>query len=484
MCTDPKPDFSTCRVLAAGAVAAATGWFTPIVFAGCPGAVIEIFLLQGDNAPGAGANFQSFDRPNISEIGLIGFGGDTDAATNQDDIVYVDLMLIAQEGDPAAGVPGGGYGSFEFFETAHQINVTGEIAYIVNLTGVPTSANRAVYKSGALIAREGDPAPGIPGRLYVDFGFAGVADDGSVGYLADLDGSTSDDSVIYFDGSILYRQGQPVPGMPGETWDGDFDEIQWNGNGDLLFEGNTSMPGSMDMVVFRRRTTKMGVVQDIVAQEGQAIDANTGPDFLELILQTALAENGQWALRGNLGVAMSDFDAVILSEVGFYAQQGDPVPELAGVVLGNFNGININSGGDVLYLADLQGATPPNVEEGLFINRCLLVTDGMQVPGLPNGTLFTDIGFEDLYINDNRRIVFQASYSAAGGPVEDGLFIIALDPSCPWDLNGSGDVDVLDLLKLLVAWGTDPGGPPDFDGDGNVGITDLLVLLAHWGPCP
>ncbi|MCH7720188.1 MAG: hypothetical protein IH988_04260 [Planctomycetes bacterium] len=57
------------------------------------------------------------------------------------------------------------------------------------------------------------------------------------------------------------------------------------------------------------------------------------------------------------------------------------------------------------------------------------------------------------------------------------------DP-CPWDLDGNGDVGILDLLALLAAWGTDPGGPPDFNGDGDVGILDLLTLLANWGACP
>ena len=55
---------------------------------------------------------------------------------------------------------------------------------------------------------------------------------------------------------------------------------------------------------------------------------------------------------------------------------------------------------------------------------------------------------------------------------------------CPWDLDGTGSVGILDLLALLAVWGIDPGGPPDFDGDGTVGILDLLTLLAHWGPCP
>jgi hypothetical protein len=56
--------------------------------------------------------------------------------------------------------------------------------------------------------------------------------------------------------------------------------------------------------------------------------------------------------------------------------------------------------------------------------------------------------------------------------------------ACPADLNGDGNVGIVDMLDLLAAWGTDPGGPPDLDGDGDVGITDFLELLASWGPCP
>ena len=55
--------------------------------------------------------------------------------------------------------------------------------------------------------------------------------------------------------------------------------------------------------------------------------------------------------------------------------------------------------------------------------------------------------------------------------------------TCPWDLDGSGDVGIDDFLDLLAEWGTDPNGPPDFDGDGVVGINDMMAMLANWGPC-
>ncbi|MCH8344113.1 MAG: hypothetical protein IH983_08995 [Planctomycetes bacterium] len=65
----------------------------------------------------------------------------------------------------------------------------------------------------------------------------------------------------------------------------------------------------------------------------------------------------------------------------------------------------------------------------------------------------------------------------ANAPVGGGL-------PCPWDLNGSGDVGILDLLALLAAWGPNPGDPADFDGNGTVDIFDLLTLIANWGACP
>ncbi len=79
----------------------------------------------------------------------------------------------------------------------------------------------------------------------------------------------------------------------------------------------------------------------------------------------------------------------------------------------------------------------------------------------------------DLYANTATAVYYDDVSRVAGGK-----------DTCPWDLNGSGDVGILDLLALLAAWGPNPGDPADFDGDGTVGILDLLTLLANWGACP
>lgn len=50
------------------------------------------------------------------------------------------------------------------------------------------------------------------------------------------------------------------------------------------------------------------------------------------------------------------------------------------------------------------------------------------------------------------------------------------------DVNLDQEVDVLDLLALVSAWGdAGPfGSDADFDGDGSVDVADLLVLLGNW----
>ena len=62
-----------------------------------------------------------------------------------------------------------------------------------------------------------------------------------------------------------------------------------------------------------------------------------------------------------------------------------------------------------------------------------------------------------------------------------------ISPACPWDIDGSGDVGVKDLLFLLGTWGPCPPKGDclaDFDDSGDVGVKDLLFLLGAWGPCP
>lgn len=115
-------------------------------------------------------------------------------------------------------------------------------------------------------------------------------------------------------------------------------------------------------------------------------------------------------------------------------------------------------------------------------NLAIIRAAGDDDNGLNAGAAYLFTGINGVDCNNNGE---PDACDIAGGASQDANRNgIPDECECPWDLDGSGSVGIIDLLALLAAWGTNPGGPPDFDDDGSVGITDLLTLLANWGPCP
>ena len=48
------------------------------------------------------------------------------------------------------------------------------------------------------------------------------------------------------------------------------------------------------------------------------------------------------------------------------------------------------------------------------------------------------------------------------------------------DVDGSGVVDITDLLAVIGAWGACNTCLEDLDGDGLVGVGDILQVIADW----
>ncbi len=67
-----------------------------------------------------------------------------------------------------------------------------------------------------------------------------------------------------------------------------------------------------------------------------------------------------------------------------------------------------------------------------------------------------------------------------GKDMTPGLPIEIYDADCLPDLDGSGIIDVNDLLNVINNWGTGVG---DVQGDGKTDVNDLLFVVDQWGLC-
>ena len=53
---------------------------------------------------------------------------------------------------------------------------------------------------------------------------------------------------------------------------------------------------------------------------------------------------------------------------------------------------------------------------------------------------------------------------------------------CIGDIITDGEVGVLDLIEVILAWGTG-NLTVDLNQDGTVDVLDLVALITNWGPC-
>jgi hypothetical protein len=97
----------------------------------------------------------------------------------------------------------------------------------------------------------------------------------------------------------------------------------------------------------------------------------------------------------------------------------------------------------------------------------------------PDDGFFTVTDYRGAFAPDANWLCYWTAADTYGFVVNEDC----VEPAdCPEDINGSGNIDVDDLLLLLAGWGTsDPDA--DINDSGLVDVDDLLLLLAAWGPC-
>ena len=224
-----------------------------------------------------------------------------------------------------------------------------------------------------------------------------------------------------------------------------------------------------------------------------------------------------WAIFTPPSVADIDGDGSLDVMVGDQTLSPDPVNALyawkrTGTPLPGFPISNLNAIHTQIIVADIDGdddlellADDNTFGSGLFAwNHDGTLVSGwpialggssfLQVPNIGdlNGDGFMELTTSGLNLNDDTTTftihTSTIPYSAARAPVatyqynlrRDGMVPDLNGTLCPADLDGSGGVDVDDMLALLAAWG---GPEADLNDDGFTDVDDLLILLAAWGPC-
>ena len=93
--------------------------------------------------------------------------------------------------------------------------------------------------------------------------------------------------------------------------------------------------------------------------------------------------------------------------------------------------------------------------------------------------------------SDQFQIRFAVADLNGGSVIEAGIDNIQISSvdcensaSCPTDLNGDGNSNLIDLLQVVSDFGCIDSCDSDVDGDGVVNLIDLLAIVSGFGPCP
>ena len=164
----------------------------------------------------------------------------------------------------------------------------------------------------------------------------------------------------------------------------------------------------------------------------------------------------------------------------------DDAQPMTGTFIWTFDGGDFENGTGVFTSLDIpwwSEKTDPELEENIQTESLEITMVGnyhdygvdvtLQFETPFNAETGSLINIETSSFEIQRGVSFQ-------GHIVSGA-LLKIDTNCLADLDGSGNVDVVDLLQLIGYWGFPEG---DLSGDGVTDVVDLLELISNWGVCP
>lgn len=370
------------------------------IWHGAAGA-LQLVAREGDPAPDtpAGTLFSQLSAARLDQQGGVAFHGrlaGLGVTPDNDEGVWAgtpgSLVLVAREGDPAPGTPAGVTFGLIFSGGQTLLSPDGRVAMAARLTGPGvTSANDQGFWVGppgalALVAREGDPAPGAPPGAVYNFNSSSIGivlnGAGDVAFNAFLSGGGTSGGAIWAGSpgspTLVARKGDQPPGTgPGV----EFSSLRsptLNALGEIAFGATlfgagvtpansaglwAGAPGGLQLVIREGDPAPGGA-------PGEVVDLGNFPG-LQGLTANGLVLTAQGTRFAGPGVSAANDQAVWIGPAGglqLVAREGDPAPGTPGdTVLANLTRRAANAGDEVLFISNLAGSLISGGANGLWL---------------------------------------------------------------------------------------------------------------------
>jgi hypothetical protein len=251
---------------------------------------------------GPGADFRTFGRTTINDLGHVAFTGDLIGANvnfGNDSAMWYgapgNVQLLAREGAPAPG--GVVYGNMQFDHPV--LSPGGKVAFLTDLAG-GGFFNRAIFAGTPddlqLIAKSGDAAPGTSttfNHIHGGWNTQRVNDRGDVFFASTLnDGSRGIWAGKAGNLTLVGQTGQDAPGLDGANYEFFYD-LGLNERGDVTFRADVA--GAQ--AIFAGRPNHV----ELIAAGGQrAPGTEDGVVYENFMTDPVINKDGQVAFFGYL----------------------------------------------------------------------------------------------------------------------------------------------------------------------------------------
>ncbi len=443
-----------------------------------PAAALQTIVARtGDAAPGlVGITYtNNFFYGHVNEAGQVAYFAWLNEAGSSISSLWRGDTLVARGGDAAPGLSGVTYGVVD----TPQLAANGQMVYYSSLsgTGVSGSNNTAIWRSGSLIAREGDTSGLGTGVLFGAVGYYprinAAGDTTFQSYLTGTGVTTSNDTVLWKITSAgsrnaLAREGDAAPGLSGVSF-GDLQSVpQINASGSTVFSATltgTGVTTANDASLWRDGT--------LVAREGNAAPGLTGLSFGNL-LSVKINASGQVSFMSGLtgtGVT-TDNDSAIWRDSTLVMREGNATPGWSGVNYGLvLSNPVINDAGQVGFFSRLSGTGVGTANnEAAWRGSTAIARKSDAAPALA-GVVLSDFGSYQAVLNAGGQMSFLSYLSGSSVSSSNNLAL--------WIGDGGGDAILVVRKGDALAGSTVTGLGYSEDAMNDYGQMAYLATLAN-----